>query len=655
MDSRKLSPEDQQSLLNYFKNYYPYEEESTIEWQSAAPLLALLISDREMAKKIKENFNLIQDSTHIVKNVNQICGKFIKKGILQDDKMVNPYYYRLPQVMGEYPRHSKPINNAIKTFNHLIESKDNKDQSEQLHLNFLNILHQILIHGQYCFSESLADLFNMMSGYSSIDFTNINDIKPLVVTEQKKLPTETKIIPKPRIRIIDSKEKNKMGSMKPFLEENAYHINSAGRLVSENSKLVVNGFGLKFGGHFDALLTHTPALIQLGDFYSILWRELSQRMELPVEDSDEAIKLRVVLLSTLRKLGIIIESTHEIIDPNDLYISPFNTEPQAFMTPIAIKKKLREAAEFHRLSLAEDTLLSLSDYLSQVLYRMQFNMSEALGIGANDDNTVSYSNAGRDYIFQFNHSESEWATRFAHVSKHRQGPAQPHMNAAKGVQYELAAAFLTETERMNHLQQSEYEETIYNAIIDNLVTDLFPHPDFFENTKYKKYRKQHFLTKDNLGRTQLSSYNEESAVGIFKENGQTTPRFRRAGTIDIHPLPKDHGGICEAFKSFNSRNPLAAKQFQYIDAMQNGTRGHYIYNPFGPDSFIADMFEGQVIKNSDGSFIPFIGIIPKNFDKELGQPPELCASFVIRMLQSSRLMSHCPTFSINFLVYSILK
>ncbi|HEX2548433.1 MAG TPA: hypothetical protein VHM20_01295, partial [Gammaproteobacteria bacterium] len=92
-----------------------------------------------------------------------------------------------------------------------------------------------------------------------------------------------------------------------------------------------------------------------------------------------------------------------------------------------------------------------------------------------------------------------------------------------------------------------------------------------------------------------------------------------------------------------------AKQFQYAEALQNGTRGHYVYNPVGPDSFIVDIFGGQVIKNNDGSFLPFIGKIPKNFDKEFKQSTELCASFVIRMLHSSRLLSHCPTFLKNYL------
>lgn len=652
MKTRQLSRDEQALLLNTLKNYYPDENETSINWQSAAPLLALIIPDRHLAKLIKENFQLITDHSQLIKNLTAICDQFIKKGILNNNNLINPYHYRLPLIMGEYPRHTKVINNTIKAFNQIVEAKtdfNDKDESEKLNQALIQVVNKISIHGPFCFTESLADLVNIISGYNPSCRDLFEDSKQnLEELENPVNQLKPDVVLGKSPKIISSKTKNKIGSLTPFREQNCYLINTAGRLTAKNSKLVVNGFGLKFGGHFDGLETHTPTLLQIGDFYSILWRELSQRIELPTEESDEAIQLRIVLLTTLKKFGMVIQSTKDNADLDDLFISPFSTEPQVFMTPTAVKKRLSESAIFHQFKLTDEMLLTLSDYLSQILYRMQFNISEALGIGANDDNTVSFSNEGRDYIFQFDHDESEWADRFAHISKHRQGPAQPHMNAGKGVQYELAAAFLTESSRMSQLQRSEYEETIYNAIIDNFVTDFFPHPDFFENQEYKKYRKQYFLTSDHLGRTQLTLYIEESATGIFKENGQTTPRFRRPGTIDVHPLPKDHPGICEASKSFNSRNPLAARQFQYIEAMQNGTRGDYVYNPFGPDSFIPDMFEGQVIKNSDGSFLPFIGVIPKNFDKAFKQPAELCASFVVRMLHSSRLMSHCPTFLLNY-------
>lgn len=695
MNPRKLSADEQKSLIKTLNNYFPNETQkenkseqippSTIAWENAAPLLAMLATDREIAKKLKENYQLIVEPTNIIKNLNTLCDRFAKKGILQEGKITNPYFYRLPIIIGEYSRHTKIINNAINEFNQLIENYHQKSTTDlnidgvKLNYCFLNIVSRIAEHGPHCFTHSLTDLINMLHGYSCIDIDLEQDQKKPIISEKKESPAlslkvknasigatpeikqsnkeqSTQAINKKKssipIRIIAAKDKNIPGSLTPFIEQSIYAINRAGRLTSESSKLVVNGFGLKFGGHFDGLLTHTPTLIHVGDFYSILWRELSQRMELPAEDSDDAIKFRVVLLTTLKALGMVIDSTTDTSDPSDYYISPFSTQPQAFMTRNSIKKMLSESAETQQFKLSNDNLLMLSDYLSQVIYRMQFNISESLGIGANDDDTVSFSNDGRDYIFQFNQNESEWGSRFAHVSLHRQGPAQPHMNATKGAQHELAAAFITEFERMSQLQRSEYEETVYNAIVDNLVTDLFPHPDFFENSKYKKYRKQYVLTKDEAKQTQLSSYIDECMVGIFKENGQTTPRFRRAGTIDIHPLPKDHPESLEASKSFNSRNPLAAKQFQYAQAMQGGTRGDTIYNPIGPDGFISDIFNGQVIKFSDGSFLPFIGVIPKNFDKEFELPTELCASFVIRMLHSSRLMSYCPTFCLN---YNLLK
>ncbi len=658
MDPRKFSQEEQKSLIKTLNIYFPHNN-AQIAWENAAPLLAMLATDRDIAKKLKENYQLLSEPSAIIKNLNTIANRFTQKGILEEGKIANPYFYRLPIIMGEYPRHTKKINHAIKAFNQIIEGyhqASKRDMSvtlngEKLNQCFQDIVSKIAEYGQFCFLDSLTDLINMMHGFSNIDMHfEQNELLSNPIEEKKSYPVKSKKKHKPHIQITASKEENISGSENPFIEQSIYAINRAGRLVSESSKLVVNGFGLKFGGHFDGLLTHTPTLIQVGDLYSVLWRELSQRMELPPERSEDAIKLKIVLLWTLQSLSMVIESTAEIEEPNDYYMSPFSTEPEAFMTPVAIKKRLNDAIKAQKCTFTKEELLTLSDYLSQVIFRMQFNISESLGIGANDDDTVSFSNDGRDYIYQFHQDESAWASRFAHISLHRQGPAQPHMNAMKGVQHELAAALITETKRMNELQRSEYEETVYHALIDNVVTDLFPHPDFFENKdpKYKKYRKLYILTKNESDETQLVSYQEESTTGIFKEDGKTMPRFRRAGTIDVHALPKDHSEISTGSKSFNSRNPLAAKQFQYAQALQGGIRGDYMYNPVGLDGFIADSFNGQVIKYNDGSFVPFIGIIPKNFDKAFKLPTELCASFVIRMLHSSRLMSHCPTFRLNY-------
>lgn len=665
MNPREFSTDEQKLLIKALNLYFPSldKPDSSFAWDNASAFLAMIIPDRELAKKVKKNSQLLDESNSIFKNLNTICDRFIKKGILADKKIDNPYFYRLPIIIGEYPRHTKVINKAIKKFNQLIENYHQESKAEhsaeldgeKLNQYFFDIIDAIATHGRYCFADSLTDLINMLHGYSCIDLTLEKEQKKISLEEKKEgeliepaKPKQSKNEDHSLVKIITAKEKNNPGSKNPFIEQCTYAINRAGRLESENSKLVVNGFGLKFGGHFDGLLTHTPNLLQVGDFYSIAWRQLSQRMGIPLDKSDDALKLKLVLLGTLKSLGMVVESTSELSDPSDYYISPFSTQPQAMMTPSSIKKILIEAIDIHKLALSDEDLLTVSEYLSQVLFRMQFNVSQALGIGADGDGAVSFSNTGRDHTFEFDRNETEWGSRFANISLHRQGPSQAYMDASKGVRHELAAAFLTETERMSQLQRSEYEETIYNALIDNLVTDLFPDPNHFENTKYKKFRTQHILTRDDSGHTALSSYQEESPTGIFKENGQTTPCHRRAGTIDVQQLPKDIGGVSERLKSFNSGNPLAARQFQYAQAMHGGVRGHFVYNPLGPDSFIADMYNGQLIKNSDGSFLPFIGVIPKNFDKEFKQSNELCASFVVRMLHSSRLMTHCPTFSLNY-------
>lgn len=670
MNSRELSADEQESLAKTLNNYFPNYGEN-IQWENASPLLAMLTPDRELAKKIKIEQQLLLESKNTFKNLPILCDRFVKKGLLQESKIENPYYYRLPIVLGEYPRHTKVINNAIKQFNTLIETyhKEYKQKSssvingDQLNEAFLKIVRKINQHGPYCFANSLTDLINMMHGYSVIDMNfedqqkglEINEKKeasPVTISETQKSEKIKRKKEKQRIKIISAKEKNIRGTEKPFIQQSKYSINKAGRLTAESSKLVVNGFGLKFGGHFDATSTRTPSLIQVGDFYAILWRQLSQKMKLPIEDSDEAVRLKALLLTTLKSLGMIVESTTGSSDPNEQFINPFSSQPQAFIKPSIvlglIKDAVRQSKEFQKLKLSENNFLTLSDYVAQTIYRMQNNISEALGIGANDDFTVSLTNDARDYSYQFNQEELEWAKRFAQISLHRQGPAQAYMNAMNGVIHELLAAFIVEAKRMSQLQRSEYLQTIYNAIIDNAVTDFFEHPDFLENSKYTKNQKQFVFTKDDKEHTHISSYTEESPTGIFKSNGQTTPRFRHAGTIDVHPLPKDHPGVSEGSKSINSRNPLAAKQFQYAHSLQSGTRGDYVYNPIGPDGFIEDMFNGQLIQNSDGSFLPFIGVIPKNFDKVFAQPKELCASFVIRMLHSSRMLTNCPTFRLNY-------
>lgn len=624
-------------------------------WQSVVGVLHLLLPDRALAKKILAESSLLKDSKNTIRQLSMLCARLQSRGILPADASRPLYWYRLPVVLGEYPRHTREINRAIYAFNELIEEYyQHKLRSEQARINrnainerFLALITKLETHGQYCLPESLMTLINLLHGYSAIDLTLTPDEKKPTPHSQRP-SIDTALVRKHRIAVLSATEKNKEGARAPFIEQSIYPINQAGRLTEQTSKLVVNGFGLKFGGHFDALQTQTPRLIPVDDFYSMVWRELSQHMDLPKEDTESGVELRVLLLTTLKKLGVVIDGKNESSDPSDCYISPFSALPQAFLTPFAIKKRLISTARQQTYSLTEEQELILSDYLSRILYRMQFNVSSALGIGANDDDTVSFSNEGRDYFYQFDPAESEWAARFAQLSLHRQGPAQARMNAAHGAKYELSAAFVTDASRMSQLQKTEYPETVYHALIDNWVAELFPHPDYLENSQYKKFRKNHILSRDESQKTHLETYLEESETGIFKENGQTTPKFRRAGTIDIHALPKNQGGVSETLQSFNSRNPLAAKQFQYMQALQGGVRGDVLYNPIGRDGFVADPSNGQVIKNSDGSIVPFIGVIPKNFDKEFGMPSELCASFVVRMLHSSRLMTHCPTFRLNY-------
>jgi len=58
MDPRKFSEEEQKFLKKILNIYFPYKK-VPIAWSNAAPLLAMLATDRNIAKKLKENYHLL--------------------------------------------------------------------------------------------------------------------------------------------------------------------------------------------------------------------------------------------------------------------------------------------------------------------------------------------------------------------------------------------------------------------------------------------------------------------------------------------------------------------------------------------------------------------------------------------------------------------
>ncbi len=677
----------QETLALTLGHYFPsVKSSSDVSWRHAAPLLVKIATDRQLIAGLQTQYDLDLKPGDALSRLGTFCTQFAAGILDEKEAIANPYYYRLPLILGEYPLHTKPINKAIQAFNQLIEhyhkNTDPQKTLDAMEINkrFLEIVNQLKAHGGHCCPESLADLISMMRGWSciSVEMEIKEEVKEIKSSHERiEKPEKSQLLeieltpvarttedspwirtaPSPLMpRVIASKKPNKVTSAQPFIKQSAYQINSAGRFSLQNYMLVLNAFGLKFGGHSDGIQVNAPQLIPIMDFYSILCQELLQWMQLPKEEK-EGSNVKVVLLTTLKKLGMEIESTNENSDLEENYIYPFSNQRQALMTPPHIKQMLTEFAKDQEYPLTDEDVSILSEHISHTLVRMLFNFSIALGIGANQDGTISFSNDARDYFYQFAKEESAWPELFAQLSRHRQGPAEAYMDASKGFAHELAAGFLTELEQMTQLQPSEYFDIIYRGLIDNTMSDLLPHPYFFENTRYQKYRKHHILVQDEKHQTKLVSYAKPSASGIFRTQESKNPSkskqddlvivpaYKPPGMVDIFPFVREHPGICESSRG-SSGNPLAEKQLQFAQAMQMGERGDYVYNPIGPDGFISDIYKGQVLKAEDGTYTILTGVMPKNFDKIFfDKDKELCASFVIHMLLSSNIEINCPTFS----------
>lgn len=566
------------------------------------------------------------------------------------------FKYRLPSFLGEYPIHSQEINRKIEQFNQLIEAYHIDELGQELEPAALDeayqaLLHTIAHHHMGCNPHSLWQLLKAMTPWSSAPIEEFLEtspylLSPLTNLEEAVLKEQASLPKQPVAEIHLPSSSNKSTNEKPFSENFNYKFNEAG-LIESSDYLLINGFAFKPGGHADALTKQAPEFLPWKQWKGAIRRQLSQQIELPLND-EFFDWLQIVL----QRLGIEFMALQESSD--ECYVSPFLRQQTTLSTlnEDMILGILREQCERSETVIDSANLLIISRYLMRFLQAFQFNRGQALGIGANWGGVVNESNEAGTDAFRFN--DSEWASHFRSLSLHRQGPAEAHMNATIGVHFELEA-LLSSFEYMTQLQPSEYGNTLYSALVDNLMATMFPEPHYFENSAYVKYRRHFVLKHTDEGMLQVDSFYQPDSQGTYfktkKGDFKQTPMFRQAGSLVVESFPRDIGSG-ECLQSLSVANPLWPLQLQYAQASSSSIRGHTVYNPIGPDEFIPDTFYGQIIRESEHVSVPFIGVVPKNFDGHFKQV-ELCASFVVRMLQSSRLMTYCPTFKEYY--FSILS
>ncbi len=636
---------------------------------SVSPLLAMTCKDQEVINQLRTamgiSFSVQLTEEELMTQSIELCDVLIASNhSCQHD---TAFKYRLPMIIGEFPIHTRAIYHAIKQFNQLIEDyhsghRESLDR-QQLEKYYENILTEIKQYGSECDKDSLWQLLGMMVGWSTASNKSLFEKYPCLLyppsdfIKRGSLSNRVEEVKSEEISkpvVVDSKLPNRSATQNPFIQNYNYNFNRAGRLANETDTLLLNAFGMKVGGHFDAQVKYVPKFIPVSELHAIIERQLSHRMLVPV-----SAYFKVWIENTLADLGVEYKSqSYDTLD-SEKFVNPFIAEPISFLNPEKISSLLKQNLDYLNgstnnkkqhtnlhLQFSNDDLDIISQYLFELLQSFQINPGQALGIGANWDGTVNLSNEANAYPFKFNELEADWGTRFKQLSLHRQGPAEVHMNAALGVKFE-ALTLLTDFDYMSQLQSTEHDELLYNAIVDNLVAELFPEPAYFENQHYKKYKRQFIVNRDVNGNVTLESFYQPCDNGTyFKDKSgayKQTPMYRRAGTLEVQAFPRD-SGCSESSRASCDNNPLTPQQLQYLQAMHGSTRGHIAYDPIAPDQFIPDIYYGQVIRNDNGDILPFIGVVPKNFDKHFKQENELCASFVIRMLQSSRIMEYSTTF-----------
>lgn len=555
------------------------------------------------------------------------------------------FKFRLPQFVGEYPVHSSKINRCINQFNQLVEAYHlNALQgfvSETLNNRYQAILHCLRNHHMGCNLSILWQLLGAMTAWSTLAVDELLTAYPnLLSLNEDSTPAPVKLVryETDLVTAIEKTAKKNTFFNKPLFSPTLnYPINKAGR-ISPHICISIHHFGFKPAGHTDALSRKVPAFLSWSLWQSYIKRELSHLIDKPLNEV-----FFDWLQTVLQHLGV------EFVNLNgqdyECRLSPALNH-KTILSAInkeVVSSILLEHSQQSNIRLEKKELAIISRYLIKFLPKFQYNLAQALGIGADAGGAVRQSNAGSMDAFRIN--DPKFAAHFEHLSVHRQGPAQAHMNAQDGVKNELRA-LVTNFDYATKLQPFQYPEILYNALVDNLVACLFPHPYYLENKSYSKYRKHYVVRPQDDKTTQIEFFYIPDAQGTFfkvRDKFKQTPLFRRAGSSDIDEFPRDTNSA-ESLQSSSAANPLWPMQLQYAQCGTVGVRGNLVYDPEKADRFMPNPFFGQVIRETKIMITPLIGVVPKNYNTPLKAKRDLCASYVVNRAHSALLYTNCPVF-----------
>lgn len=609
----------------------------------AFPLLNMVSTDRELVARLAAALKIdhLRSNQAKAKQIMPLCAALSSK--------FNPAStlpYRLPVVLSEFPIHSRAVNKAILQFNQLIE-RFHQDPTQPLDVAGLEREYQAILaavteRGALCDPDTTWHLLMALAGWSTtspLDFLQPDTtppVEPVPVVAPEKLPQRP-------IVVAELNQPSGQHHDQPLSPDYNHNLNTAGLLSSQTVYVLINSFGMKIAGHSDAQVKYPPRFLALDELHAGIRKQLTHRIDVwPTPAFSFWID------KTLQGLGVQFITKEEL--SKDLLVNPFLDEPMSFLTPEKVRGLLQQnLADYtsDAFNPSKEEIDIVGQYLFELIQRFQTNPGLALGIGANWDGTVNLANESGAHAFRFSEAEGDWARRFTQLSLHRQGPSEAKMNATIGVKFEIQA-LATNFDHMTQIQPSEWPKILYDGIVDNIVADLFPAPAYNENKKYQKCTKKHVVRRDQDGIMQVESFLQPNSQGTYyldaKGVEKQTPMYQQAGTLDRHAFPRNTT-CSEQTRECYAGHPLGPLLLQYSQALSRSARGHVVYDPIAPDKFLEDAFYGQVIRSDNGDLLPFIGVIPENFDKYFAQDNELCASFVMRMMQSSRIMEYCPTFS----------
>jgi hypothetical protein len=627
--------------------------------KSYYPLFNLVLSDEAALAKLREffpvEFTEVWDRQSAYQQAAECLKAFSSAGF-----KTQALRYRLPIILSESPVHCREINEKIAAFNELIKQHyhqaDTKITDQQLHTALKELLAALTEKGQLCTLDTLWSLLTALSQYFSIDDLAknfpylyhppaVHAHQVGVKAEKARKPQLERQTETPTVETL-AEGKPHAVSENPFTPGFDHPYGASGLQVPTAYHLLQNVFTIKFAGHWDAMQKQALHPILWRTVKQTLVRQFSHRLNRTFDDNFyENIQF------CFRAMGVDIG---KVPGSEELFLIPIASEDHAIID----LKKIQETVQrnLHLDSEKPDDQEAIdfvSKYLFEVLYQFQAHPGKSLGIGANWDHTVDYSTESNSQAFVLNPKYASWGQRFSQVSLARQS-AEAKMDASIGFLYELGAQ-LTSFEFMTQLQETEYPSYLYNALVDNIVTDLFPEIAYHENPLYQKLNKHMVLRTSPEGIPSIEASYREALDGTFTQKAgddkspKQTPMFRHPATVQVESFPRDsQSGALQSMMSLGDPAALHAQQAQHLRARMQHVRGHYVYSPSDDDQFIEDQFYGQLLRVGESEYLPYIGVVPKNFDKAFDQDSELCASFVMRMLQSSHIMEFSPCFRDNY-------